>query len=54
VRRRRGDRAGARAALEESLIIFEEIGTLDEPGRVREALAMLDVETFPDGHVGHP
>jgi class 3 adenylate cyclase/tetratricopeptide (TPR) repeat protein len=54
VRRRRGDRAGARAALEESLIIFEEIGTLDEPGRVREALAMLDGETLPDGHVGHP
>jgi class 3 adenylate cyclase/tetratricopeptide (TPR) repeat protein len=44
VRRATGDGAGARAALQESLAIFEEVGTLDEPGRVREALAMLDAE----------
>jgi class 3 adenylate cyclase/tetratricopeptide (TPR) repeat protein len=44
VRRGAGDAAGARAALRESLAIFEEVGTLGEPGRVREALATLDAE----------
>ena len=54
LRHRQGDLPGARAALEESLTVFEEIGTLDEPMRVREALAMLDAETPPGEHVGHP
>jgi len=44
VRRRQGDGPGARTALEESLAIFEEMGTLYEPERVREALAMLDAD----------
>jgi class 3 adenylate cyclase/tetratricopeptide (TPR) repeat protein len=51
VRRDQGDVAGARAALAESLALFEEAGTLEEPGRVREALAMLDAGTTPGGHV---
>jgi class 3 adenylate cyclase/tetratricopeptide (TPR) repeat protein len=44
VLRRQGDGPGARTALEESLAIFEEVGTLSEPERVREALAMLDAD----------
>jgi tetratricopeptide (TPR) repeat protein len=44
LRRAQGDLPGARAGLEESLAIFEEAGTLDEPRRVREALAMLDAD----------
>ena len=54
LRQAQGDVPGARAALAEGLAIFEEIGTLDEPRRVREALAMLDVETSPGGHVDNP
>ena len=54
LRRRLGDVEAARAALEESLAIFEEVGTLDEPGRVRRALALLDAETLPGGQVDHP
>jgi tetratricopeptide (TPR) repeat protein len=54
LRRRLGDAAGARAALEESLAIFEEVGTLGEPGRVREALAMLDAGITPGAHVDNP
>jgi class 3 adenylate cyclase/tetratricopeptide (TPR) repeat protein len=54
LRRRLGDIAGARSALDESLAIFEEVGTLDEPERVREALAMLDAGSTPDGHVDNP
>jgi hypothetical protein len=44
---------GARAALEESLVVFEEVGTLGEPERVREALAMLDADAA-GGHVDNP
>jgi len=54
LRHRQGDVPGARAALEESLAVFEEVGTLDEPRRVREALALLDTEIPPGEHVGHP
>jgi len=54
LRRGLGDVAAARAALEESLAIFEEVGTLDEPGRVRRALALLDGETLPGEQVSHP
>src|SRR5262249_43267139 len=54
LRRGCGDVAAARAALEESLAIFEEVGTLDEPGRVRRALALLDGETLPGEQVSHP
>ena len=49
-RRSQGDVPGARAALEESLVVFEEVGTLGEPERVREALAMLDADAA-GGHV---
>jgi class 3 adenylate cyclase/tetratricopeptide (TPR) repeat protein len=52
--RRQGDIPGARAALEESLAIFEEIGTLDEPRRVRDVLAMLDAESSSGEHVNQP
>jgi class 3 adenylate cyclase/tetratricopeptide (TPR) repeat protein len=51
LRRAQRDVPGARAALEESLAIFEEIGTLDEPRRVREALAMLDAGRSAGGRV---
>ncbi|MGH7320468.1 MAG: hypothetical protein ACRELA_12695, partial [Candidatus Rokuibacteriota bacterium] len=37
-----GNRAGARQLLERALALFEELGTLDEPPRVRAALAVLD------------
>jgi class 3 adenylate cyclase/tetratricopeptide (TPR) repeat protein len=53
LRHMRGDEAGAIAALEEGLTIFQEIGTLDEPARVREALAMLDSGSSAAGHVHH-
>jgi len=36
-----GDVAGARQMWERALTIFEELGTLDEPPRVRAALAAL-------------
>ncbi len=36
-----GDLAGARQLLERALAIFQELGTLDEPPRVRAALAAL-------------
>jgi hypothetical protein len=54
LRHAQGDISGARAALAEGRVIFEELGTLDEPKRVRDALAMLDVETSPDEHVDNP
>jgi len=37
-----GDPAGARQLLERALAVFEALGTLDEPSRVRSALAALD------------
>ncbi len=39
--RANGDSAGARQLLERALAIFEKLGTLDEPARVRAALAAL-------------
>jgi class 3 adenylate cyclase/tetratricopeptide (TPR) repeat protein len=51
LRRAQGDISAARAALEESLAMLEEDGTLDEPRRVREALAMLDADRSAGGHV---
>ena len=36
-----GDEAGARALIERALALFEALGTLDEPLRVRAALAAL-------------
>ena len=36
-----GDVAGTRALLERALALFEALGTLDEPLRVRAALAAL-------------
>jgi tetratricopeptide (TPR) repeat protein len=36
-----GDVTGARARLERALALFERLGTLDEPPRVRAALAAL-------------
>jgi class 3 adenylate cyclase/tetratricopeptide (TPR) repeat protein len=36
-----GDVTGARARLERALVLFERLGTLDEPPRVRAALAAL-------------
>jgi tetratricopeptide (TPR) repeat protein len=54
LRRSRGDVAGARAALQESLAIFQAIGTLDEPGRLREVLAALDAETSASGREDNP
>jgi hypothetical protein len=36
-----GDEAGARVLLERALALFEALGTLDEPPRVRAALAAL-------------
>jgi tetratricopeptide (TPR) repeat protein len=41
LRHRVGDRAGARKLLERALTLFERLGTLDEPCRVRAALATL-------------
>ena len=41
LRRAAGDSAGARALLERALAVFEELGTVDEPPRVRAALARL-------------
>jgi class 3 adenylate cyclase/tetratricopeptide (TPR) repeat protein len=41
LRRDAGDLAGARAVLEEALAIFEELGTLDEPPRVKAILDSL-------------
>ena len=49
--RRHGDTTRARAALEESLAIFEGVGALDEPRRVRDALAMLDAGSAAGGRV---
>jgi hypothetical protein len=46
----RGEEAMAIAALAEGLTIFREIGTLDQPARVRDALAMLDAGSFAAGH----
>jgi hypothetical protein len=43
-RRAAGDAPGARLRLEQALAVFEDLGTLDEPARVR---AML--ETLPAG-----
>jgi class 3 adenylate cyclase/tetratricopeptide (TPR) repeat protein len=40
-----GDVLGARATMTRALAIFEELGTLDEPSRVREALELLDSST---------
>ena len=40
--RRAGDPAGARRLLERALALFEELGTVDEPPRVRAALATLN------------
>ncbi|MBI3636203.1 MAG: hypothetical protein HY216_08320 [Candidatus Rokubacteria bacterium] len=37
-----GDRGGARVLFERALAMFEELGTVDEPARVRAALAGLD------------
>ena len=37
-----GDAAGARVLLEHALALFETLGTLDEPPRVRAALAALE------------
>jgi hypothetical protein len=39
--RRRGDPEGARKLLDRALGIFEDLGTLDEPARVRAALERL-------------
>jgi class 3 adenylate cyclase/tetratricopeptide (TPR) repeat protein len=41
IREAQGDASGARQLLERGLAIFEELGTRDEPLRVREALARL-------------
>ncbi len=41
LRRGAGDLAGARQLLQSALALFEALGTLDEPARVREALAGL-------------
>jgi DnaJ-domain-containing protein 1 len=41
LRRASGDAAGARGLLERALALFEALGTLDEPLRVRAALAAL-------------
>jgi len=41
LRRASGDAAGARVLLERALALFEALGTLDEPLRVRAALAAL-------------
>ena len=41
LRRASGDAAGARVLLERALALFETLGTLDEPLRVRAALAVL-------------
>jgi hypothetical protein len=38
--RARGDTTSARELLDRALGRFEELGTLDEPGRVRKALAV--------------
>jgi len=51
LRRGQGQVPGALAALEESLAIFEEIGTLDEPARVRDALAGLDPDRVAVGPI---
>jgi hypothetical protein len=45
LRHRAGDESGARGLLERALVAFEELGTLDEPARVR---AMLN----PDDEAG--
>ena len=42
LRRTAGDPAGARQLLERALALFEALGTLDEPSRVRSALAALE------------
>jgi tetratricopeptide (TPR) repeat protein len=42
LRRDAGDLAGARAILQEALAIFEELGTLDEPPRVKAILDRFD------------
>jgi hypothetical protein len=41
-RRSAGDQTGARQLLERALALFATLGTLDEPSRVRLALAALD------------
>ncbi|HEU4439396.1 MAG TPA: hypothetical protein VFT36_09095, partial [Methylomirabilota bacterium] len=53
LRHMRGEEARAIAALEEGLTIFREIGTLDEPARVGEALALLGAGSSAAGHVHH-
>jgi class 3 adenylate cyclase/tetratricopeptide (TPR) repeat protein len=45
LRRAAGDGPGARQLLEQALTIFEGLGTLDEPPRVRAALAALPAKT---------
>jgi hypothetical protein len=42
-----GDRAGAREHLERALEIFETLGTLDEPPRVRARLESLTLVPSP-------
>jgi tetratricopeptide (TPR) repeat protein len=42
LRQRAGDVAEARRLLERAAILFGELGTLDEPGRIAAALAILD------------
>jgi hypothetical protein len=41
VGRAAGPPGGARTLLEQALAVFEELGTLDEPSRVRALLARL-------------
>jgi len=41
LRRASGDKAGGRELLQRALVLFEALGTLDEPLRVRAALAAL-------------
>jgi hypothetical protein len=40
-----GDVTGARDLLDRADLIFRELGTLDEPARVRAALSALDCGT---------
>jgi class 3 adenylate cyclase/tetratricopeptide (TPR) repeat protein len=49
VQRAQGDDAGARQRLERALALFEELGTLDWPPRVREALVALAAPGSPNG-----
>jgi class 3 adenylate cyclase/tetratricopeptide (TPR) repeat protein len=54
LRRGSGDCAGARALLERAEALFEALGTLDEPPRVRAALASLLGEALPAPDPSHP